>query len=269
MSESVVLSIPVFLSVHASRFLVVALAILGGLVTVYGGIRAVSAGVSYIGGLYGRTPRERRREGGRRLGRLGVRMRADAFTTILGDPVIERSEGAHTVRVYIDRNYYVVAAADASSSVVAYSVTTRSRDFRPSLKTEGWPSVDARLGETRFAEVLPPDAVHVFAGARRFEYWEFHYLGNPGGYRHFVLALNDAGHAFAPHGKNPFTAIAEVGSLDHVVSSEGDDELPPNVQEFRSIASPNTYGVIAPSADPADIPGWGGPDLDEVRLIPE
>lgn len=174
----------------------------------------------------------RRRDRYARLARLGANAQVSFFTSVLGEPPAMRRTFEHPATVdfdeagnrvlglasyvecvWIDRDFYVHAIADEDHTVHAYSVTTRSRRFRPALSIPGgsayerrWPlSRIARfawgtranprvtLGKTRFGDIEPPGQSACWVGAHNYHYFEAHYFGNPGYYQHFVFSINDAG----------------------------------------------------------------------------
>jgi hypothetical protein len=174
-----------------------------------------------------------------RLSRLGTNANLTFFTSVLGDPPAIRRTVTSTVHVlvegsddfverekdfeeciYIDRDFYVQALADSDETVVAFSVTTRSKRFHPKLRSPGYtvlergwlarrlrlherlmPIFKVKLGKTHFAELDQPQQAAASLGARTFHYYEVHSLGNPGHYQEYVFAINDAGFIAdeAPH----------------------------------------------------------------------
>jgi hypothetical protein len=187
----------------------------------------------------------RRRDHYARLERLGTNAQLAYFTSALGEPpafrrtvvskvhvlseevkfaaseearepeVIEK-EKTFQECIYLDRDYFVQTVVDEDESVVAYSVTTRSRRFKPKLRSpgfhyveRGWlmrklrreqrrvPLFDVRLGATVFGALEEPQKLSGSLGARTFNYWEAHWLGNPGHYQWYVFSINDFGAALS------------------------------------------------------------------------
>jgi hypothetical protein len=246
----------------------------------------------------------RRRDTERRLERLGTNAQLSFFTSVLGDPpamrrsitgeVGELADGT-IIRVpkdfeeciYVDRDFYLLAVIDTDESVLAYSVTTRSTRFHPSLRSPGtyererqWPILrrfrrfrerpifDVRLGKTRFAELDRPDRGSWSMGAHTFGYHEAHWLGNPGNYQWYVFAVNDAG-ARGWDGANVLHP-GEHGLWDASWgTSEGDTEFEkvPHLTAFRRVARMNTYAVVGPNLDVADYPTTYGPHIHHVRTL--
>ncbi len=91
------------------------------------------------------------------------------------------------------------------SDVVAYSLTTTSERFKPKIRIgSSWysngPALYVRLGRTRLAQVsdalhLPhPEEIASWKGARRHEYYETYYFGNPGHYMTWMCGVSGTGH---------------------------------------------------------------------------
>lgn len=183
----------------------------------------------FVRGLYRRTL-GRRRDWYARLSRLGTNASLAFFSSVLGQPAMERTFVSNVTRyddsgapspvpttfkeaVWIDRDFYVHALADAVDETVhAYSVTTRSKRFHPTFRSPGgygrepnwlWrlfgkeyrfeanPAV--KLGKTRFAGLGRPQQAAAWIGAHNWHYFEPYYFGNPGNYQYFVYSVNDAG----------------------------------------------------------------------------
>jgi hypothetical protein len=172
----------------------------------------------------------RRRDRYARLGRLGTQAQLSFFTSVLGEPPAQRRSFMSNMTAYddrgqpvpdnslfveavwIDRDYFVHAYADADESVVAYSVTTRSTRFRPTFRPpwgqtvqRGWLMTKlgrpyrveraraVKLARTRFSEMQRPDHASSWVGAHNWHYYEAVWGGNPGYYQWFVYSINDAG----------------------------------------------------------------------------
>jgi hypothetical protein len=104
---------------------------------------------------------------------------------------------------------YVQAFVDQQGSVEGFTVTQRTRQFRPSLsfppgsRTPRWwrpgsqkPFLHIRLGITRLADVGPsetPAAVRAVLTVRPWFYADLHSFGNPGYYLCFVAGTSYCG----------------------------------------------------------------------------
>jgi hypothetical protein len=187
-----------------------------------------------VRGIYRRTL-GRRSDRYARLRRLGTNAQLSFFSSVLGEPPAmertlirevtsydEQGEPMKTPAefkesIWIDRDFYVHALADADATVQAYSVTTRSKRFHPRFQIPGgtaddpsWfdrlrgrefhfkPNPAVKLGKTRFAALGRPGQAAAWIGAHNWHYFEPYYFGNPGYYQNFVFSINDAGVGVAP-----------------------------------------------------------------------
>jgi hypothetical protein len=191
----------------------------------------VTAGV-VLGFLWRRYQRTlgRRRDRYGRLARLGTNAQISFFASVLGEPPAMRRTQDSTVSryddagnaypepktwiecVWIDRDFYVHAVADEDETIHAYSVTTRSRRFRPTFRQQGGWWIDrgrlgrllrlpqtklhpkVKLGQTRFHELGPPAQAAAWVGAHNAHYFEAYWGANPGLYQWFIYSINDAGY---------------------------------------------------------------------------
>jgi hypothetical protein len=128
-----------------------------------------------------------------------------------------RERSVATECFFLDRDYYVQTISDSDETVLAYSVTSRARCFRPRLEVPARPPVRSRwkterrwrregrkvlkvrLLSTRFADLYSPDPrrfsgvkFEAYTGARSHSYSEFHYMGAMGVYQDFVLTASSA-----------------------------------------------------------------------------
>ncbi len=288
--------------------------------TILGAGAALLVVSAAIRGLYRRTV-GRRRDRYRRLSRLGNRAQVDFFTSALGDPpVIRRNiegqkldhklfqemeeqevvewEDPPLLKVtyiecfWVDRDYYVQAIADEDETVLSWSVTTRSKRFKPKfigvpkpswrarrrLKKEvgvDWkPHFTLREGQTRFAELAPdggvPQAIRVSRGARTYAYSEIYYFGNPGYYQHFVFTASGAA------GRFPTGRIGEVWDETgerwpddpYQVEASAPFEQLKAVAEFREQTVVTTYTVVSIDLPLEFYPSEFGPFEDWVRTLP-
>jgi hypothetical protein len=196
-------------------------------------LTAVVAAVALLGlawGLYRRTLGRRRDRYGR-LARLGTNAQVSFFSSVLGEPpAMRRTEESPVTRfdgegspypepktwieaVWIDRDFYVHAVADEDETIHAYSVTSRSKRFRPTFRQPGASLVKRgvlgrilrlseiklhhpkiKLGKTRFHDLGRPEQAASWIGAHNAHYFEAYWGGNPGHYQWFVYGINDAGH---------------------------------------------------------------------------
>jgi len=273
----------------------------------------------------------RRRERYRRLARLGTGAHLSFFVSVLGEPpairhTIRKADSrtyvasddprfdpalagpdasgheivetrVYTESVFIDRDYYVQAISDDDDTVLAFSVTTRTRRFHPvyrmpvppswierkRLKREfGYryvPLLRVTLGRSRFADgdSKDPDRfagphLRLQLGAHNWTYSEYRSFGNPGYYQTFVLTASDV------------AARLAVGQFHDVQREIGGNEWPdpdptkyagqptweemPATQEFRRSTVITTYTVIGMQMWEQNYPATFGPQLSVVRTLP-
>lgn len=228
----------------------------------------------------------------RRLRRLGTGVQLQYFEEVLqlrpalrrtvdlldeDDPEPREEDDLVGESVFITEYFYLQVITDRIQTVLAYSVTTRRRRFRPVFyapRRPPWWSRLARrqhfdvrvvLGKTRFGDVqrrreLWP-MIESSVGARVWSYSETWYFGNPGLYQRYVLGTTStAGFKAGP--------IEILAQNPHTVWTDEDSNTPPGwIAQFRSDGRITTYGVIGPHLDPSSLPG-PGPFIDAVRTIP-
>ncbi|MGW5100232.1 ETEC_3214 domain-containing protein [Streptomyces sp. NPDC004100] len=165
------------------------------------------------------------------------------------------------------------------SDVVAYSLTTTSKRFKPKIRIgSSWysngPALNVRLGRTRLAQVssaldLPyPEEIASWKGARRHEYYEAYYFGNPGHYMTWICGVSGtgyrAGEAGAMERLGPENSAFIRGELIEGLPADQQQAL----EEYRGRAVVNSLMVqgmerlnICP-----EVPR-SGPDHDVVRTL--
>lgn len=282
---------------------------LGDVGSLLAAVTAVLALFEGIRAWYRRTLGRRRDRYGR-LARLGAGAQLSFFADVLGEsPAMRQAvegqvgeydqERERTVKrprtfnqcLFIDRDYYVQAMCDEEETVVVFSVTTRSRRFKPAFSFPPQPSFQGRrrlrelvarkrsqpaflvvLGQTKFDGVFRDrdwrPRRRATLGARTWAYTELYYLGNPGYYQHYGFTSSSA--VAAPIGR--LEAVQrEIGH--EWVGGVGDAEALGNEQakvldRFRRETVVTTYTVIGPHFNPDDYPATFGPHGDEVRVLP-
>ncbi|MER7203860.1 hypothetical protein CG723_30970 [Streptomyces sp. CB01635] len=162
-----------------------------------------------------------------------------------------------TVRTWpLGRMGFLVTWCTANDEVEMYSITTRSRIFRPAIRVGGRYLV--RLGKSRLSALPYPDVIEDpiqwRIGSRRFSYAETHYFGNPGAYHTWAMGVSDSGHPAAPP--------VELGSSPEYCND------PVEIPRYRARARINSVLVAGGSAIRLNslLPDGVGPDHDRVRL---
>lgn len=192
---------------------------------------------------------------------------------------------------------WVQAFVDDTESILGFSVTQRSRRFKPTFsfppnarRPRWWrvwgrhrdfePFFSVRLGETRLAEVLPADADYpdrapvasrIWTTVRPWFYADLHYLGNPGYYLCFVVASSWIGNP--KHVGNVFETAEELGFPGWSPFASDGGETPEwstltRTHKFREQTTITTYGAMSDQYLAERVPWWG-PHGDEVRLLLE
>ncbi|MFF1651956.1 ETEC_3214 domain-containing protein [Streptomyces sp. NPDC058255] len=165
------------------------------------------------------------------------------------------------------------------SDVVAYSLTTTSKRFKPRIRIgSSWystgPALNVRLGRTRLTQVsaaldLPhPEEIASWKGARRHEYYETYYFGNPGHYMTWACGVSGtgyrAGEAGAMERLGPENSAFLRGDL--IEKLPADQRLALDVYRAHAVVnSLMVQGVERVSICP-EVPR-SGPDHDVVRTL--
>jgi hypothetical protein len=297
----------------------------GSVAALLGGL----AGLVVIGGAtraWWRRTLGRRADRYARLARLGTGAHLSFFVAVLGEPpamsstvvkddYIEyalpgdpdwddeapggqerRVRRAFLVSTFIDRDYYVQTISDDDNTVLAFSVTTRSRRFQPVLQIPRSPGPIARwrwqrthrqpyrgpvyvkLGRTSFSDLdsvapesFSPPHFRIMMGAHNHAYSEMVYKGNPGYYQTFVWTASDAARQ-GRFGKG--MAVAQEIKNDEWPKPDGGGTEPewsnmPETQRFRRETVITTYTVIGVSLGLENYPiDRFGPHENLVRTLP-
>lgn len=272
-------------------------------VTALDAISYAARGPSVLRSIYRSTPRGRRSRLFKELAKLAPGIQIGYVTEVLGEPAFKNLVGQYTEYIYAKPDCYVQVLADDSDSIVLFAVTAGSEHFHiPTWVSHArWsprPQVaDARLGKFTFNEVAGVDnarqGMSGWLGARRFNYLEVFYFGNPGNYLTYLLGVNDAGWVW----RKDLLRRMKDGFGDYMLGigtmalpeTEGGEEVMdgPDWEDTRSsIASwlqrpetvewreihPNTFAVAGPNFNVGEQARKGqlpvGPNADQVRLLP-
>jgi hypothetical protein len=231
--------------------------LLSALITITGGLTVLNRFYRSTVG-YKRTLR-------RALARLSVGVNINYFRDILGSPAFVNARQEKREYVFVNKYFYVQAITDRADSVLAFSITTRSYRFNPSIRLGGHKMLRVRLGKTTFSaldSVGKPSSVFSNENARRYSYYEEYYLGNPGNYLIYIFCINNTG----------CTAWPGYGRWDTYSNgpkfpSDRDNIEGPEAVAFRRKAIINTYTVMAGLLDDLLQEFSLGPVYDQVRLL--
>jgi len=201
--------------------------------------------------------------------RLGAGVQLTYFQECLGHPTFRTEGEAFDEHIFVHDAFYVQAITDRSGTVTLYSVTTRAEDFDPVLDIrQGTPTLRVTLGRDTFAAVgTAPVSRGGYLGARRFHYWESHYLGNPGLYQTYIVSLNDAGYIGASG--DLVAAIDALGVLEsEELAAAAEEEARELLDRFAAETVVNTYSVASALFPLERLQCMQfGPDKDQVRVI--
>ncbi len=157
---------------------------------------------------------------------------------------------------YIFGNQYfcVQVLTDELDTVKAYAITAIPEFFKPKFSILG---IDVQLNKTTYSEI-PDEPIYVFSyqGAHDLQYYEKHYLANPGNYQSIFLATNDAGYL-------------KIGDLEF--NTNIFDANNQEIEAFRESSVINTIMVTSPFEGSIISAGqvWVGVKLNQMRVVPE
>lgn len=240
----------------------------------YGGAATIIATTAWaVVGFLHRTVGKRRALR-RAVEQLTTSIRVAYVEKLLGPSKFRRQHGNLVEDVFVNDYCTVQALSVADGTVCRIAVTVTNNRFHPEfwLGLPGsWPHARVRLGRSKFSDVGLDCTWYASRGARRFQYWEKYYLGNPGGYQTYVLAISDGG--VGPIGdlelilpENTFengSSFTDNGSVRDATRAR---TPPANWIEFRDTTVVNTFAVASDEGTATS--GWIGADVDVVRLLP-
>jgi hypothetical protein len=221
---------------------------------------AITVGLGWLARVASRPIRERKKAN-QAVRALAAGVQIEYFEQILGAPHFKTASDLGAEYYFVQPLFYVQAVTDPGGRVDFFTVTTRSRSFAPELGvSQGYPRLSLKLGRDSFSDVTPGSGRYVASlGARRFGYSEVHYLGNPGRYQTYILALNDGGYVRA----------REIGTFLQTLQSvtATKDAKDSALWRLRADAAVNTYGETAPGFDFGSQLAPFGVDKDLVRVL--
>jgi hypothetical protein len=226
---------------------------------------------------------------------LAPNVRVEYVSDLLGQPAFQKTyvrerpstgerapPGSTEPAQFVERVWkladdgYLQVVSDPEGSVLRYSLTSTSWWFRPRIPMGstpgGEPEFVVKLGVTRFSQ-LPGleggcEAVYRLLGARRYEYRELYYYGNPGGYATWACSFNDAGRGpvFALPNEIPDPPWGQFGFVEEWVTQLSQQQRQV-LHAARRGTAVNTVTVTITLDDLADQVRYGA-DLDTVRMLP-
>jgi hypothetical protein len=250
-----------------------AVILLGLVVVLLSALITITGGLSVLNTFY-RSTVAYKRTLRRALARLSVHVHINYVRDILGSPALVNPRQDKCEYVFIKKYFYVQAIADTADRVLAFSVTTRSYRFNPSVRLGSYnltfKMLHVRLGKTPFSALdslgYKPRSVFSEYAARRYSYYEEYYFGNPGNYLTYVFCVNNAG--CAPWPRFGRWDTFPNGPRFPAFPNGGNNIEDPEAVAFRRKAVINTYTVMA--GDLVDLLQQGfslGPEYDQVRIL--
>jgi hypothetical protein len=178
--------------------------------------------------------------------------------------------------IYRTKHAWVQILADENDTVVRFSITVTDPRFRFQVRDLTFYQLTARLGHSSFSDVrtrIQPDGRILNIAARRREYCESYWFGNPGNYQRYVLSYNDAG-----TGKFFFYLLTLGGpswcqdgffmSSDPPAGPSPPFDPQSNYgRQFRAGTAVNTLTVLSARMPPTGMAAPRGPDADYVRVL--
>lgn len=167
------------------------------------------------------------------------------------------------------------ALTDLEGTVLAYSVTTRDKNFNPAITIWTDKEIKIELGKTKFIELKEPNQITSYMGVHNFYYSEHYYFGNPGLYQSYYFTLSETGYMGDVSFDSPEYYDKIDFDLEFDDSNARKDIIRPtdrDVIKFRENSIINTFTVTAPLGDFdgevfKDV--RFGPDLNQVRVMYE
>lgn len=154
----------------------------------------------------------------KKLSQLKTNVDIDTYMDLFGKPTRVVSDPDLKIKTYVFNKeyYYLDAVTNRDNAVMIFGVTSKEEDFQPSFMSPD-KNLVITLNKTSFYDIYPykiesklentidsfGNYCMGFLGARRFGYFESHYLANPGNYQTIIVGINDAGFVKYPEeGKN-------------------------------------------------------------------
>lgn len=199
----------------------------------------------------------------RKIRKLSADASIEHFRDVLGTPAFINHQRDFIEYIFaLGKLGYVQALTDDNGRVLAYSVTTRSKKFNPTLSLGPY-SLNSRrvtivLGKSRFSDLdqldTEPECVVCTVGAHDYYYSEKYYFGNPGHYQSYCFSLIQAGY---------------VDQVCPMVEAKDLRVNHPAIQTFRQKGSINTFTITTPRWAEELNEAVFGPNYNQVRVARE
>lgn len=214
-----------------------------------------------------------RRDITKRFNKLACGVTDQYVHELFGAPIFQRDLGSELgfiERIYWTPHAWLVLWFSEQNSVQLISITVTDPCFQ--FKT-AWLTIDqlkVTLGQSRFSHVTRDASGHSLRiAARKGEYAESYYFGNPGHYAFYILSYNMDG---------PGVIAADAAVSEGITLWQDGDfrskdaptslvpSVRPNLEALRAGTTINTITIGAPLLHPTDMArDWIGVDHDTVR----
>ena len=208
------------------------------------------------------------------------------FQSLLGNPVYINSGSNIKEYIFVNDLFYVQGITDKNDKVLAYSVTTRDKNFNPNPPF----FKEIRIGKSSFKDINriewlsgSPSWIISLPGAHDLFYTEGYYLANPGGYQTMFLSTTMAGYVdydkfeMIPYYQTPNINLTFSDGFGYILPKKNQTPEEKEIDNFRqkNINTINTYTILGPFValnDFIDIRGeypsyLFGPEYNQVRLL--
>lgn len=128
------------------------------------------------------------------LSKVSVSAQVDYLKKYLGEPAVMSiiKDKNQKEYIFVDPDYYVMLTTDLDNEVLSYVITTRIKDFNPTLRIRGF---KVQLGKTTYYDQgIKPTDCEVIVGNTAPSYYLEKYIGwNGTSYQDYLFGYNDAG----------------------------------------------------------------------------
>lgn len=206
----------------------------------------------------------------KKIDKFSTQINIDYFKDLLGTPVfVNKSDDLSQIElIFTDDKMYVQVITNNSNTVLAYSVTTKDKNFNPVFKigSQEIGSTVVFLGKTKFDDIKDnPENIHGNCWPQGEKYFEKHYYGGIstiGNYQMFFFSSNISGY-LNENGKSICDLFSTPENLDFDADIKMDDK---RTIEYRKNSVINTI-TISNLWDRNEIKFDLGPDYRKINLI--
>ncbi len=187
-----------------------------------------------ISTFYANFIKQKRAEDGLQLMNAGVYVKH--VESVFGPPILVdyHDKNDYYQYTYSVKNFYMQVVFNMKGTCIFYSVTVKNPKFKPLL-----PFVKMQLGETFKSYSDKSEFISVNMSSKVAQYQESFHLGNPGNYRHLVLAYNNLGASYHDFDFFDYEDVARPKKAE--------------IEKFREQAYPNVFGVTASYLDGKEV----------------